>query len=120
MRALRGETYLLNEALQNYAGSSSNSSITIATPSSWCGNATDLAYFWASGWPSAIAQDLLVHESIEKSFGLSPNETQSSAVSPNLSAIFASVAPLLTPCAEISNKDSLGLEWVTFTNRQLL
>ena len=30
-------------------------------------------------------------------------------------AIFASVAPLLTPCAEISNKDSLGLEWVTFT-----
>ncbi len=66
----------------SYAGSSSNCSITFATPSSSHGSAMPFEYLGPSGWPSAIAYERLHHSSIEKSFGLSPNETQSSASKP--------------------------------------
>ena len=86
-----------------------------ATPSASHGSAIAVAKVGACGCPSDIAYERVAHFSIEKSLGLSPNETQSSAVNPSHAAIIAKVAPFETLCAEISISESREVECVTVT-----
>ena len=71
-----------------------------------------LARVDASHVAPRAAHDRLAHRNIEKSFGLSPNVTQSCGPKPARAAIFARVSPLLTPTAEISKIDSEEFECV--------
>ena len=71
------ESSAIEKSEDFYAGRSKSCSMIFATPSVSHGSATALANKGASGWPSDIAYDRAVHSSIEKSLGLSPNETQS-------------------------------------------